>query len=770
MSLHKQDLAGASSRPLPIARRAAMAGAAGRRSVAFALEPRWLFDGAGFACVDPVLAAADPAGDRVADQAEGAVGDRAAGPVAATDGAVVDAAPAAGGESTEADAADAVALDVSKGSFASAAERDAAIADGADAVRGADAGDVDAGDSVYFAIRVDNAGASVWNLQLVDHLPPGTDPASVRNLQLRDAAGRPVDYRTGDVIRAVGDGSPIHDEHALAAALFGEGIAFVDPGPQRGFLPAADCAGAPAGVAITYAIAVGDDAVAGSLICTQAEVIGASTSDCGPNVFACGDGPSDGATIGIAGATIDTTLVDTLAGHTDGATVVVGEVLVYRTVVVVPEGISPDAVLVQDLGPGMALVGVDWIATSDGLQTGPLPDPSSIVPTDADGGQANRFRIDFGCVVNADRDDGTAQTLTVQFRAVALNVAANQDGTALVETANWRSTAGAGGAVLVDVCAAAAPATVAEPHLVVTVSPQGGATAPGGVAEFTVAIRNDGPVAAFDIGLDAIALPPGLVLRPDSVRPQAGSDGSRLAPGETLVYRFQADVGRDAPRGTELRAPVTVRYTSLPDQAAGNRQAATDLSPFVAARPGGAPAADAERTGVDGPGGLNDYVASATGSVLPVVAVLPAAPPVPVAESPAPAPAAVPPATTFVPVLPVERTVAPVLPPLAAIGRPLSDLAPLVSEPFAPLAAQDVELKALGLPAGDDGPAKEAADDCVPVKAKPKPTKPVAATRAGLADAVGKPPVKRNFTEQVEAAKQRFQAPPIARPRAAPDC
>ena len=42
-------------------------------------------------------------------------------------------------------------------------------------------------------------------------------------------------------------------------------------------------------------------------------------------------------------------LVATDQAHTTGSDVVIGEILTYETVITVPEGCSPDAVLVQEL-------------------------------------------------------------------------------------------------------------------------------------------------------------------------------------------------------------------------------------------------------------------------------------------------------------------------------------------------------------------------------------------------------------------------------------
>ena len=135
----------------------------------------------------------------------------------------------------------AVTVDVAKGSFDSAQARDAAVAADSEAVRQADAGDVDAGDDVYFAIRVSNTGADAWDLQLVDTLPPGIEAGDVTGLTLHDGAGNVIDFHEGTVIRDAGTGEPITTDSAFAQALFGDGVEFIDPSADQAFFSRDGC-------------------------------------------------------------------------------------------------------------------------------------------------------------------------------------------------------------------------------------------------------------------------------------------------------------------------------------------------------------------------------------------------------------------------------------------------------------------------------------------------------------------------------------------------
>src|SRR5690606_14909992 len=113
---------------------------------------------------------------------------------------------------------------------------------------------------------------------------------------------------------------------------------------------------------------------------------------------------TDRATITIDSARLVTRLIATDQVHTAGRDVVVGEILTYETVITVPEGRSPDAVLSHRLDPGLSLVCIDSIVYGGGIEASAAPQPGEIVPFDGDGGEANRFVIDFGDIRNGNRD------------------------------------------------------------------------------------------------------------------------------------------------------------------------------------------------------------------------------------------------------------------------------------------------------------------------------------------------------------------------------
>lgn len=748
------------------------------RNRLLALEPRWLFDGAGAATADAAIADAGPPAAAYVPAAEAfssLAGAALPSPDATPAGAdalaplaVVVARPATvAGEGGEAG----IQIDVAKGSFDSEAGREAAVTGGGETLREAQADGVDAGDTVYVAIRVQNEGADAWDVRLVDELPPGVRVEAVSGLTIRDAQGRLVDYGRGDVIRDATTGRPITDAEGFAAALFGGGVEFIDPSAdQARFAGHGD---GQAAVTIEYQLTVPDSAVAGAGLSTRAEVVSAALAECGPNVFDCSPRPGDSATVTIAGASITTEWVSSSASHTTGDQVVIGEEVTYRTTVTVPEGVSPDAVINQVVGPGLTIVSIVSITVSDGVSAPHLPDPTSVVGVDVDGGRGNGFTIRLGTVENHNRDNGAAETIVIEFVVRTENVASNQQGVALAAEAAWSSRAADCGPVLVEVCDSADPLRVIEPSVAVVVAPVAEPVVAGDIVTIEIRITNDGPTTAWDVSVDGIELPPGLTLVPSTyVRvsgPGATADGpagdgaavAELAPGETVIFQVKATTSADAVDASFI-LPATVRFTSLPGPAPG-----------------------AERTGADGPGGLNDYVTHATGTVA-------------VVADPGPGPGGGTPVDPGQPVdpdqpgapgepsLPGDVTGPPpdgeptwpplAWPPLASapLPEPVPDsgrlgpvaLAPIGDDPWLLPQGQPGPLAALAGLAVKAVPEKAvvADDDCLPEPVRLPPV----VKRGFLGEAAGKP-AKRGFSEQIETAKKRFRPPAVVRPQAR-DC
>ena len=118
----------------------------------------------------------------------------------------------------------------------------------------------------------------------------------------------------------------------------------------------------------------------------------------------------------------------------------IGELVYYQTVITVPEGTTSSVSFVDKLDAGLAFVDFTTvIAASAGLQTssGSLwngHDPRNIVTFNDSG---HSFTLDFGDIVNTDRNNGVDETITVTYSAVVLNSGGNNRGTTLKNDAQW---------------------------------------------------------------------------------------------------------------------------------------------------------------------------------------------------------------------------------------------------------------------------------------------------------------------------------------------
>ena len=326
-----------------------------------------------------------------------------------------------------------------------------------------------------------------------------------------------------------------------------------------------------------------------------------------------------------------------------GARALIGEVLRYRFGAAMPKGTLRQVTLFDALPAGLAYVpgsarlarGFDTALVAsanpgsvNAAASGsfvPLVEGSGIAIGNGAGGTTT-LSVFLGDVVNSDADTGAAETYVLEYRAAVTNVAGNRAGTALANTATVRYWDGLGQPqssppVLLST-------TVSEPALTLTKSAQPGRLpARGDRLQFTLTVANGSganAAPAFDIVLGD-ALPPQFA----SVGPRTilavGADGvvdatvgtgigvsiARLAPGGSVTVTFEADAPGPLVPGSIVNA-ATTSWTSLP----GNTGSSGDGTQT----PGAPGTATGERTGS---GGVNDYTAAASATVIVSVEAIP---------------------------------------------------------------------------------------------------------------------------------------------------
>ncbi len=280
--------------------------------------------------------------------------------------------------------------------------------------------------------------------------------------------------------------------------------------------------------------------------------------------------------------------------HTADPQLTIGELATYTLVLTIPEGTLPD-VLIEDAMPaGLALVAFDSITpSSDAVTTSVAGDFAQIL-TDANDAlilNNTSFSLDFGTLTNSNTDNLVTETLTIVYRAVVLNVLANVNGETRTNDASFTWSGGTiDDTVTIE---------IVEPDLVVTKVANPTSGDGGDTITFTVSLDHtgDSTADAFDVAISDL-LPAGMtyvgnLLVTDGDAPAVAQSGQQLTfswdvfPLGAGPYTFTFDVVLEATvaYGQTLTNTAEATWTSLEDDAPDN----------------------GERTGDDGPGGLNGY-------------------------------------------------------------------------------------------------------------------------------------------------------------------
>ena len=337
----------------------------------------------------------------------------------------------------------------------------------------------DAGDSITYTITVSNPSA------ILD--PTGSDGFDV---SLSDIVPTGMTYDPTSFIQTGGLAATISD--AAAPTLTATWATFPQ-GSSATFQFSATINGdaAPATVFTNHAN-VAWTSMFGDVTAAQSDFNDVSTERTGNTGNRGGTlndyTATDSAAVTVPLATIDKTMPSTNQAFTTTTNVAVGEILEYRVVLTIPEGVEPGAKLIDTLPAGLALVDCENISTSSAdLHTtlaGGFGDAchAGTNPTVGVGGQLVTF--DLGTVTNLNRDNLTAEKITINYHAVVLNMATNLHGASLHNSAVLSWTGG-------NSATAAAPnVTVLEPIMTITKTRNPVSGDAGDVITFTVTIKN----------------------------------------------------------------------------------------------------------------------------------------------------------------------------------------------------------------------------------------------------------------------------------------
>ena len=275
-------------------------------------------------------------------------------------------------------------------------------------------------------------------------------------------------------------------------------------------------------------------------------------------------------------------LDDTDQPHTALSAVAIGEIITYELVLTVPEGTAPAALLIDILDRGLAFVACDSALVNGLLSTNRAGGfaGACINPTIAEEPSGSVAPVDEGRRITFDLGDMTSTkinpadpdpTLTIAYRAVVLDSAANLRGIGLSNSARWIWNGG-------DLQRGATPATIVEPTLTLDKDASPRVAPLGTPVTITLTVGHDvvSDADAFDLVMEDI-LPPQLIfagglastagLSPTTLTETAGTitatwDDFPL--GSSSTIEFQVTLDGLAP-GQRVSNESRLEWTSLPE-------------------------------------------------------------------------------------------------------------------------------------------------------------------------------------------------------------
>ena len=497
---------------------------------------------------------------------------------------------------------------------------------------------IDAGDLVTFAIVIQNTGSGfngAFDVRFRDTLPAGfVVPSGGLNLRIVDGSGALAPYTT------------------LGTGLFDSsgGIELNDPGASATDPGSLDRYGASGGrnlVVVTYDLQADGTVKPGQSIVNTATLFNYASGDGGPD-FTTTD-LVDAATVTVAVPTLAKTITSTSEASTGNVSgterVAVGEIVRYRLVTALPEGAATDFRLLDNLPNGLqylndgttkvvfvtssgsaitssTLSGAGLSVVGDGSTVGGIV-PTYVLPGASTFGSPFATGTDpsfrLGDLTNSE-SDADLEYVVLEFNALVLNnsttnIGANLDNTYITQL----------GTTQVGPTSALARVRVAEPVITLTKAPSPTTGDAGDVISFSIVFTNaktaDNTTACDARLLDAV--PSGLALNLASIAIVAAGGASgvsnnsagstidltvaTLPAGGSVTVTFNATItGANLP-GSSIVNTANLTYTSL----AG--ASGTTSNPTGSATPGASGSGTGERTGS---GGVNDNVASGSGTVL----------------------------------------------------------------------------------------------------------------------------------------------------------
>jgi uncharacterized repeat protein (TIGR01451 family) len=414
---------------------------------------------------------------------------------------------------------------------------------------------VDAGDSVTFAVVAENIGSSpygAFDVRISDTLPVGfTTPSAI---SVTDGYGIPLFY-TG----------------TTASFFTPAGIELTDPSLLAGALQAHSLTNGKNIAIVTYTAKIKAQVTPCQALANTATLANYSSTETGPNYAppnsTLGGPYTDTRTVTIAKPQISKAFIGTNQPYTSGTNVTIGEEVTYEITVTLPEGTMPSLTVTDPLPAGLQAI---WV----GPITGPvvLPAPA-ITPTVFPGGCGIPVTLIFG-TVNVPADNVTTNNwFKFQIRARVCNVLTNV-GYGTGQTALNNSAS-----VNTGSCSSSStpvPVTVVEPHLTIAKQFTPNLVLPNGTVQINLVVTNSGTSPAYDVvvedplpnaaffGIAQVTTPAGwLFSTPVSgaVATYTAQPATAILPSGTVTFVFLAKVSNGC--GTFTNTATIKHATTL---------------------------------------------------------------------------------------------------------------------------------------------------------------------------------------------------------------
>lgn len=298
-----------------------------------------------------------------------------------------------------------------------------------------DVSSIEAGDKVSFALVIENKGTSskgAFDIDIKDVIPAGFSiPAG--GLNLRIAYGD----NSSTIAYTKPDNSP-----AVDTDLFASGIRLVDPGGATGGVCQVHSLTSGKNVIIiTYDLQVDNNIAPNQTIVNTGTLFNYSGEEGGPD-FTTKD-LTDDASVTIASPVLDKVLTATGINNAvnSNTQAVIGELVTYTLTLTIPQSITPNAVLTDTLDSGLSFVDIQSVTYSTGVTSGNTigtgANPAYVAIGNVNGGTGNQLTFNFDSITNPNTDSTVADTITIVYDAVVLNVNGNQNGTLLNNAATF---------------------------------------------------------------------------------------------------------------------------------------------------------------------------------------------------------------------------------------------------------------------------------------------------------------------------------------------